>query len=105
MENLSSRNDVEGYISQLSDLNEEIGALKNKWKEFYFGWVTPFHVCDVSKEDFFFFASLFPKSEVLVRENLLMLKIGQENTAGVYLHTEVDFELYEKYILKKVTAV
>lgn len=64
MENLSTRNDIEVYINLLSDVNKEIRYLKEKWMMFYFGWISPFKICNVSKEDFIFFANRFPKSQI-----------------------------------------
>lgn len=99
---LSTRNDVEVYLNMLPQLNDEIKDFIKKWEMFYFGWISPFKILDVSKEDFIFFEKRLPQYDCTLREKILILNIGNTNEAALYLHTELDFELYEKYVLKKV---
>lgn len=98
---MSTRNDVDIYLNLLSQLNDDVTLFKEKWKMFYFCSISPFKICNVSKEDFFFFADRFSKSKISTRENVLKIDIGNDNEAILHLHTEIDFELYEKYVLKK----
>lgn len=102
MENeISTRAEVDSYINFLSKVSEDVKLFRKKWQMFYLGWINCFKILNVSKEDFFFFADMFPQNKCTTRENLLIIEIGGSGAASLYLHTELDFELYEKYVLKK----
>lgn len=101
MEKVISKSEVEFYLNLLPKLNEEIKTFKDKWNTFYFTWISPFQIFYVSKQDFLFFANEFKDSKIENKEKLISLEIGQEYEARVILRTEIDFEIYEKYVLKK----
>ncbi len=98
---LSTQNQVKEYINMLSHLDEDCKALRTKWPLFYFGWLNPFKICNVTKEDFLFFANKFPKCKVSILESSAVLNIGESDAACLDLHTPMDFELYEKCVSKK----
>jgi len=102
MENkISTRAEVESYFALLPSLKKDILELKGKWNLFYFGMIAPFKICNISKEDFVHYATSNPQWKIEVKEDILSINCGHNiKDEHIYLHTTIDFELYEMFVLK-----
>ncbi len=100
---ISTRSEVDSYLALLPNLKNDILELKEKWKLFYFGWIVPFKICNVSKDDFIHYASSNPEWKIEVKNDTLSISDGQASPKNeyIYLQTTIDFELYEMFVLKK----
>ena len=99
---ISTRAEVESYFALLPSLRNDILELKEKWNLFYFGRIAPFKICNVSKEDFIHYATSNPKWKIEVNDDILSINCGEGTKyEHLYLHTTIDFELYEMFVLKK----
>lgn len=99
---ISTRAEVESYFALLPSLKNDISELREKWKLFYFGWIAPFKICNVSKDDFIHYATSNPQWKIEVKEDTLSINCGDgTKDEHLYLQTTIDFELYEMFVLKK----
>lgn len=96
---MSKKNEVLKRINEVEMLNIEINNLKTKWIEYYFGWVAPFLIIDVTKKDFI---NLADKCNEFYMHDATLLsgRIGDKDKACIYIHTKVDAQLYTKFIVK-----
>lgn len=100
----AERTVVECFIDLLPQLQADIDAFKAKWGEFYFGSITPFKIFHLSNEDFVYFLEKYPLAKFSFTETELELSIGEQLDPRVYLHTEMDFELFAKHFVSKKTV-
>jgi hypothetical protein len=99
---ITPRAELEKYFALLPSLKKDIAELKQKWKDFYFGMIAPFKIFNVSKDDFIHYAKSFPEWEIEVKDGQLKMKCSVDKLQEcLYLITNVDYELYETFVLKK----
>ena len=91
---LISLQELKEEIKRLEILNSDINNLKEKYKDYYFNWITPFKIFYISNSDFSELIKSIevpePYKNIMLSKNTIHYDIGEADKAKILVFTEVE---------------